>query len=108
MLAPKPSSVDTSHNGNALLRVVWMSALPVILLCVALIADRERWTFGATDVVLVALLVGAIAARAIDTLRFHGSTADGEPSTRAHVVRYAAGLTSASLAGWVLAQSIAI
>ena len=101
-------SIVRSRNGNPLLRLVWMAALPFVLLCIALIADSERWTFGATDVALVVLLVAAIAARAIDTLRFHGSTADGEPSTRAHVVRYAATLVSVSIAAWVLAQSVTI
>ncbi|MBK6919294.1 MAG: hypothetical protein IPH07_18000 [Deltaproteobacteria bacterium] len=108
MVPSRDPSIAPSPSGNALLRLVWMSALPVVLLLIALIADSERWTFGATDIVLVVLLGAAIAARAIDTLRFHGSTADGEPSTRAHVVRYAATLVSVSIAAWVVAQSVTI
>ncbi len=91
---------------SVLLRLVWMVALPAILLCVFLVGDTTPWTFGARDVVLVCLVIVAIAARAADALWYGGTTAHGEPATRSHVVGYAIRLVSITAAAWLLAQSI--
>lgn len=108
MLDPKTPYVDSPSIGSAVLRLVWMAALPAILLSVFLVADEERWTFGALDAVLVLLVAAAIAARAADTFWFAGTTADGEPSTGAHVVRYATRVTLLATGAWLIAQSVAI
>ena len=108
MLDQKTPYVDPPRQGSVLLRIVWMAALPFILLSVFLIADEERWTFGTRDVVLLLLVVVAITARAADTLWFAGTTADGETSTRAHVIRYATRVILLAAAAWLFAQSVAI
>ena len=108
MLDQKTAYVDLPRQGSALLRIMWMAALPFILLATFLIADEERWTFGTRDVVLLLLVATAIAARAIDTLWFHGTTADGEASTRSHVIRYATRVILLGAAAWLIAQSGAI
>lgn len=105
---------DTSHSvpkpraGSAVLRLVWMSAIPAILLCLLLISDQEPWSVGRYDAVLVALFVAGVVARALDALRFGGTTADGRPATRAHVVGYAIRLLLVTAAVWVVAHSIAL
>lgn len=98
--APRPASV--------LLRLVWMTAIPVVFFCILLIADRERWTFGALDLVLGLLVGAALVARATDALWYGGTTARGEPADRSHVVGYAARLVSLSGVGWLAAQSVAL
>jgi hypothetical protein len=95
-------------TGNVLLRVVWMGAIPFILLCIFLLADTETWTLGTVDIVLVLLVVGAVVARAIDALSYGGTTADGEPATRSHVIRYAIRVVVIAAVAWVIAQSIAL
>jgi hypothetical protein len=95
-------------NGSVVLRVIWMGAIPFILLCIFLLADAEKWTLGTVDVALALLVVGAVIARALDALKYGGTTADGEPATRAHVVAYAIRLVLIVAVAWVIAQSIAI
>lgn len=108
MLDEKTPYVDPPRQGSVLLRIVWMASLPFILLSAFLIADEERWTFGTRDVVLLLLVVAAITARAADTLWFGGTTADGEASTRAHVIRYATRVILLTAAAWLVAQSVTI
>jgi hypothetical protein len=103
------SSIQTPvPTGSALLRLIWMAGIPVMLLCVLLIANQSQWTFGAPDVVLAVLLVAAIVARALDALRYGGTTARGEPANRSHVVGYAARLLPLTGSAWLLAQSVAL
>jgi hypothetical protein len=99
-------AVTPPATESVLLRLVWMVALPAILLCIFLVGDTPPWTFGARDLVLVALVIAAIAARAADALWFGGTTAHGEPATRSHVVGYAIRLVSITAAAWLLAQSV--
>ena len=103
-----PHDDPAPRVGSVLLRVLWMGALPFVLLCLFLKADQEAWTFGAFDVSLVALVLAAVAARAVDALHFGGTTARGEPATRAHVVGYAIRLALFAVIAWVVAQSIAL
>jgi len=90
------------------MRLVWMLGLPVMVLCVLLIADRPKWTLGRLDFVLAVLLVAAIAARALDALHYGGTTARGDPADRPHVLGYAARLVLLSALAWLLAQSVAL
>ncbi len=101
-------SIEPSGNGHGLLRLVWMGGLPIILLLIALVAVQDTWTFGGRDIALVILVPVAIAARAADALWFGGTTADGDPSTRAHVIGYAVRVVLLASVGWALAQSVAI
>lgn len=96
------------HTGSALLRLIWLASIPVMLLCVLLIANQPTWTFGAPDLVLAVLVVAAIVARALDALRYGGTTARGEPADRSHVVGYTARLLPLTGSAWLLAQSVAL
>jgi hypothetical protein len=98
---PEPPGSET-----VVLRLVWMGAVPAILLCVVFLADKEPWTLGGLDVVLALFVLVAISARAADALLFEGTTARGEPATRAHVVGYAARLVLITAAAWFVAQSV--
>jgi hypothetical protein len=108
VLDEKTPYVDPSRQGSAVLRIIWMASLPFILLSAFLIADEERWTFGTRDVVLLLLVAAAIAARAADTVWFAGTTADGEASTHAHVMRFSMRVILLAAVAWLVAQSVAI
>jgi hypothetical protein len=101
-------STPAPRTESVFLRIVWMMALPAILLCVFLLADQEKWTFGMYDFVLALLVFAAIGARAVDALYLGGTTAQGEPATRKHVVAYATRLLAITAVSWVFAQSVAI
>jgi len=89
------------------MRLVWMLSLPVMVLCVLLIADRPKWTLGRLDFVLAVLLVGAIAARALDAVHYGGTTARSDPADRSHVLGYAVRLVLLTVLAWLLGQSVA-
>ena len=100
------SSPHSPSPQSVILRLVWMMALPAILLCVVFLAGKEPWTLGVYDAVLLLLVVVAIGARAVDALRFAGTTARGEPATPAHVVGYSIRLALVTGVAWVAAQSV--
>lgn len=100
------ASSNSPRPSSALLRVLWMASAPFILLCILLVADGAKWTLGHYDLVLAGLVLAAIIARAVDALWLGGTTAENEPATRSHVIRYAAWLTVLSGAAWCLAQSV--
>ena len=103
------SPIHTSvRTGSALLRLIWFAGIPAMLLCVLLIANQPTWTFGTPDFVLAVLIVAAIVARALDALRYGGTTARGEPADRSHVVGYTARLLPVAGSAWLLAQSVAL
>ena len=106
MVDDTPMPSIRPRTGSALLRVIWMASAPFILICVLIIANEATWTLGRIDLVLAALLVGAIVARAVDALWLGGTTADDQPVSRSHVVRYAARLAVLTGAAWCLAQSV--
>jgi hypothetical protein len=58
------------------------------------------------DLLVAGFALAAIAARAFDVYLYRGLTAEGEPATGRHFVRYAGvvGLAAAGL--WLVAQSI--
>ncbi len=103
-----PASPTPVSNGSALLRLVWMAGLPLMLLCVVLIANQAKWTFGRYDIALLVLVVAAIAARGLDALRYGGTTARGEPADRSHVTGYAARLLGLAAGSWLLAQAVTL
>jgi hypothetical protein len=101
----QPKNTPLPDSGSLFFRVIWMAAPAAIWLGVASKSRAEAWTFDVHDLVILIGVAVGIGARAVDTLYFEGTTADGSPSTRAHVVRYAAILTLATAAAWVLVQS---
>ena len=60
------------------------------------IADLAFW-------LTVGLLIGA---RYIDIVRYQGTTAEGEPATRAHLKRYVLGLLVVAAAVWTVARAL--
>jgi hypothetical protein len=103
---PASSNSPAPRPGSVVLRLVWMTAIPVVFFCILLVADRERWAFGRLDLALGLLVVAALVARAADALWLGGTTARGEPAGRSHVLGYAARLVSLAGGGWILAQSV--
>lgn len=101
-----PTSSDPSRTGSALLRVIWMTAIPFAALCIFVVADRPPWTLTPADAILLLLVVAAVVARAVDALRYGGTTAQGEPADRSHVIGYTARLVSLTGVAWFLAQSV--
>ena len=97
---------DPPATTSVILRLVWMVAMPAILLCVVFLAGKEPWTLGGSDAVHLMLVAIAIAARAADALRFGGTTARGEPATRADVVGYTIRLVFFTCVAWFVAQSV--
>jgi hypothetical protein len=82
-------------GGFAVLVSVWVTIL------------RERpWTFTIKDALYWAAVLGMIAARQLDVVRFKGRTSMGEPATTRDVRRYAAGLIASAAALWCLAQTL--
>ena len=108
MLDEQPKNFSTPRSGSVFLRVVWMAALPAIVLCILMLTRVQPWTLGLTDAVVVGILAAGITARALDALHFGGTTADGSPATRSHVVGYSIRIVAATVAAWIVAQSIAI
>ena len=108
MIDEQTDLVAAPPSGSIFLRLAWMGVVPAILVCIFVLANTEPWTFTGYDFVVVLLLVGGIVARAIDVLRYGGTTAYGDPSTPGHVARYAVGLVLVTSAAWLLAQSIGI
>jgi hypothetical protein len=102
------SSPNPPRTESVILRLVWMGAIPAILLCVVFLADKEVWTLGLLDVVLLLFVVVAVGARSADALLFAGTTARGEPATRAHVVGYAIRLVLITSVAWFVAQSVTL
>ncbi len=104
----QPKYPSAPRSGSVFLRVVWMAAIPAIVLCILLLAHEEKWTFGGTDLVVVGLVVAGIVARAVDALHFGGTTADGSPATRSHVIGYSLRVFAITIAAWIFAQSVAL
>lgn len=93
---------------GGVLRIVWMWALPATLVCVLLIVAQPRWTLGALDLALVLIVLCGSAARLVDVEWCRGETAEGDPATRTHAIRYSAWLAGSSVVAWVIAQSVAL
>jgi hypothetical protein len=104
----QPEWVAAPPSGSIFLRMAWMGVVPAILVCIFVLANTDPWTFTGYDFAVVLLLVGGIVARAIDVLRYGGTTAYGDPSTPRHIVTYAVGLALVTGVAWALAQSIGI
>jgi hypothetical protein len=100
-----PTPSDPPRAGSALMRVIWMVSIPFMLLCIPLIAEQPKWTLGSYDLVLVLLVLLAIVARAVDILRFGGTTATSEPADRSHLMGYSVGLVLIAGVAWFFAQS---
>jgi hypothetical protein len=100
----------TPHRGagaSALVRLGWMVGGTLAMLVSGMsIAAQPRWTFGWRDVVFWSAALAAIVLRYLDVARFAGETADGRPATRAHFIRYAAGLCIAAALAWFSVQSL--
>lgn len=106
--SPSNSAPSSPPPASAILRIVWMASIPVVFFVLLLIAEQERWTFGGHDIALGVIVVAALGARAADALWYRGTTAQGDPADRSHVLGYAARLVPLASVGWLLAQSVAL
>jgi len=111
--AASPRKSDASAPnvpaGGALTRIGWMAVAPIAIVMATLqIASTPHWTFGLTDLTLVAGAVLAIACRYWDIRAFDGQTANGEPASMPLFWRYSVALSGIVAACWLAAQSVHI
>lgn len=92
---------------GGLLRPFWMLiGNAVILLAALTIARMPPWTPSWRDGLFALAVASLVASRWLDVTRHAGTTADGEPMTRAMLMRWVAGAVVVCGALWFLCQSI--
>jgi hypothetical protein len=96
----------TTQGGNIGLRLLWMAGFPAVVLYALKVGKQPTWSFSIHDVVLWSLVAVAIAARALDSFRYKGRTANGDRSTPADVVRYALFLLVLAGGLWFFGHSV--
>lgn len=96
-----------NRGGHGGLRVYWMAIGNLALLTAAgLISKQPVWTVTLLDGVYLLIVASLFLARYVDIKRFGGETANGEPASQQHLVRYGAGLAAASAGLWGLVQAV--
>jgi hypothetical protein len=90
----------------ALARLYWMflGHAALVLLAAALLHD-PAWSW--RDATFFATAASLVLVRALDSFRLGGLTADGRPSSAAHVRRYAWVIALCCGAAWAAAKAIA-
>jgi hypothetical protein len=87
-----------------MVRVGWLVATPAVVAVTAAVLVRDD---GGSVVGLSIAYWGSVLAmlvlRYVDIVKLGGTTADGEPASRAHLRRYAVGVVSVTAAVYVLA-----
>ena len=102
----KPVPAEGS-GGNTALRFYWMALGNLALLTAAgIISKQPTWTVTAVDAGYLLIVVSLFLARYFDIKRFGGETANGEPASNQHLVRYGLGLASFAAALWGLVQAV--
>lgn len=77
----------------------------VVLLLWMIILKHPQWTLSIRDVLYWAAVLGMIAARHFDVVRYHGRTITGELATARDVRIYAVALLIGAGISWCIAQS---
>ncbi|HEX5042493.1 MAG TPA: hypothetical protein VFV75_06280 [Candidatus Polarisedimenticolaceae bacterium] len=97
---------ESSPLVAALARLYWMllGNAALVLLAAALLHD-PAWSW--RDATFFATAASVVLVRAVDSLRLGGLTADGKPSTAAHVRRHAIVMVLCSGVAWAAAKVIA-
>lgn len=107
-----PKAVPVSSGSSVvgcLLRVFWMAAGTIALVLIGVfIAQGRAWALSWGDIGYWILVVFMAAARALDVVRFAGTTVNGEPATAAHLRRYLIALPVAAACWWAVAHALAL
>jgi hypothetical protein len=111
MSIPNVRKENRSDGGTnplgAVVRVYWMLlGYGILGLCSGMIA-KSGPLLSVRDVAFWAIVVSIIVVRYVDVTYFHGTTAEGEPSTTAHWRRYARRLILIAIAVWAAAHGAA-
>lgn len=87
------------------LRFVWTYGPPLILLpLVILILRRETLSVGILDAAFWAVVLVVAMCRGVESFRYGGRTAEGQPGTAADFRLYALKLSIGALIAWVVAH----
>lgn len=104
---PEAQQDSSTGGGNGALRIYWMAIGNVALLILAgLISQQPVWTITLLDAGYVLVVGTLLISRYLDVKRYGGETANGEPATSSHLVRYGVGVTVLGAALWGLVQSV--
>ena len=91
---------------GCLIQLAWsLGGFGVLVVLSVTIMRGPPWTLTVKDVLYWAAVLGMIAARHIDVVRYHGRTTTGEPATARDVRLYAVGLLIGAGFLWCLAQA---
>src|SRR5688572_30505373 len=78
---------------GCLIQLAWsLGGFGILVILWVTILRERRWTFSFKDALYWAAVLGMIAARHVDLVRYHGRTSTGEPATARDVRHYAVGL----------------
>lgn len=105
--APETTSIPAAQATGcapALARLTWMLGGNVALFLLAFSIMKRR-AFSVLDGLFWATVAGLILVRYLDVAKLQGKTADGEPASMRHWLRYAVALLAAAAALWGLSHS---
>ena len=105
MSEPAVSPASADKPTGCLMRLMWMAVgnLAIILCLVAIFHERAS-RIGGIDLLYGLAVLGTIAARYVDIVRFGGTTGDGAPATLADWRRHAVSLGAAAALAWLAAR----
>ena len=104
---PAEGQRGTEPVTGCFVKLGWMAGGSMMLLVFAITISQEPpWTFGVKDVAFWGVVVITVILRFVDVAHYGGRTADGQPATLRHVVRYSMGLVGVAALLWTLAQSV--
>lgn len=105
MSEPAVSVAAANKSTGCLMRLMWMGAGNLaIALCLIAIFRERVWRIGGIDLLYALAVLGTIAARYIDIVRFGGTASDGAPATLADWRRHAVSLGGAAALAWLVAR----
>ncbi|MBN1612705.1 MAG: hypothetical protein JW940_39140 [Polyangiaceae bacterium] len=84
--------------------LAWGNA--ALLFAAGFVAKQAPWTLTRTDALYWSLVAALISTRYLDITRFRGLTANGEPATIRHWLRYAPKLTGIAAGIWTAGQAV--
>lgn len=92
---------------GCLTQLAWnLGGFGVLVILWVTILRKHPWTFTLWDALYWAAVLGMIAARYVDVVRYDGRTTAGKPATARDVRLYALGLLVVSGLLWCTAQAI--
>lgn len=100
-----PTQVEYQSLAGCLPRIFWMGLGNVALIGGALaIYKSAGWTIA--DLFFWIVVGALIGVRYVDIVRYQGTTAHGEPATKAHLKRYVLVLLATAIVVWAVARAL--